>query len=400
MYMTVNLYDVLDIEHDCTKKDIIKAYRKLVKIYYPDKPTGDSDLFELINHAFDVLSNDEKRKEYDNLQKISEKVNKSHKDRAEEFEKFKELQTNAEITKTKEEAKLDFDENMAILDEKREFNRDQYEEEENNKLTSDDMNKMIEDLAIERDQDEIENQPKNIFGENDFDINKFNLAFERAKNNVNSITIKDRPKESNVMDSDYIGINDDYENVYGDSSDTSQFTDKNFTSITNNMENIDFSNLDGESKYNTHTEGKDNQEYKDHLEEMVKMREKETEDIKKMSLKDFNTNIKEGYGFLHEICCSDDFNPPKEGSNKFIELLDQRKKQNKENNKDDKDYENENEKDEKDHKNYEDEEYHENYKDDIDNDDVDILSGIEINKNNFIREKKQINNIKDNKNSI
>ena len=38
---TVNLYDVLDVESDCSKKDIIRAYRNLVKKFHPDKYKDD-----------------------------------------------------------------------------------------------------------------------------------------------------------------------------------------------------------------------------------------------------------------------------------------------------------------------------------------------------------------------
>ena len=75
---TVNLYDVLDLEHDCTRKEIIHSYRKLVKQFHPDKPEGDTELFELINHAFEILSDKAKRSDYDELYKMSQQSGKKH----------------------------------------------------------------------------------------------------------------------------------------------------------------------------------------------------------------------------------------------------------------------------------------------------------------------------------
>ena len=55
---SVNLYDVLKVENDATRKDIKSAYKLLVKEFHPDRPTGDKEMFELVTHAYNVLSNE------------------------------------------------------------------------------------------------------------------------------------------------------------------------------------------------------------------------------------------------------------------------------------------------------------------------------------------------------
>lgn len=62
-------YDVLGVRQDATKDDLKKAYRKLSMKYHPDHNNGDKsseDKFKEINEAYSVLSDDNKRHEYDN----------------------------------------------------------------------------------------------------------------------------------------------------------------------------------------------------------------------------------------------------------------------------------------------------------------------------------------------
>ena len=65
-------YKVLDVPRDADLKSIKKQYRKLTKIYHPDKYRGEmnaeqvSRKIEQINEAFEVLSNPELRRRFDN----------------------------------------------------------------------------------------------------------------------------------------------------------------------------------------------------------------------------------------------------------------------------------------------------------------------------------------------
>ena len=72
--MEKNLYDILGVSKDATQDEIKKAYRKLSLKYHPDKHTGDTpeeqkkneELFKDVAYAYNVLSNPEKRAQYDN----------------------------------------------------------------------------------------------------------------------------------------------------------------------------------------------------------------------------------------------------------------------------------------------------------------------------------------------
>ena len=62
-------YDVLGVSKDATQDEIRKAYIKLVKKYHPDLYTGDKQYADKktkeINNAYDVLSDENLRKQYD-----------------------------------------------------------------------------------------------------------------------------------------------------------------------------------------------------------------------------------------------------------------------------------------------------------------------------------------------
>ncbi len=65
-------YEVLGVSKNASADDIKKAFRRLAHKYHPDKSGGDADKFKEINEAYQILSNPEKRKQYDKFGRVFE----------------------------------------------------------------------------------------------------------------------------------------------------------------------------------------------------------------------------------------------------------------------------------------------------------------------------------------
>jgi len=63
--MAKNYYETLGVDKKATQDDIKKAFRKLAQKHHPDKG-GDEAKFKEITEAYSTLSDDKKRREYDN----------------------------------------------------------------------------------------------------------------------------------------------------------------------------------------------------------------------------------------------------------------------------------------------------------------------------------------------
>ena len=60
-----NYYDILGIDKKASKDEIKKAFRNLAHKYHPDKKGGSADKFKEASEAYSVLSDDQKRAQYD-----------------------------------------------------------------------------------------------------------------------------------------------------------------------------------------------------------------------------------------------------------------------------------------------------------------------------------------------
>jgi molecular chaperone DnaJ len=58
-------YEILGVSKGASQEDIKKAFRKLAHKHHPDKEGGDEQKFKEINEAYQVLSNEKKRAQYD-----------------------------------------------------------------------------------------------------------------------------------------------------------------------------------------------------------------------------------------------------------------------------------------------------------------------------------------------
>ena len=72
-YVEKDYYAALGVAKAATAADIKKAYRKLARDLHPDKKPGDAaaeERFKEVSEAYDVLSDDTKRREYDEARSL------------------------------------------------------------------------------------------------------------------------------------------------------------------------------------------------------------------------------------------------------------------------------------------------------------------------------------------
>src|ERR1700754_4868237 len=65
-----DFYKELGVASDASAKDIKTAYRKLASDLHPDKNPSGAERFKAVSEAYSVLSDEAKRKEYDETRRL------------------------------------------------------------------------------------------------------------------------------------------------------------------------------------------------------------------------------------------------------------------------------------------------------------------------------------------
>ena len=115
--MKKDYYDWLEVSKQASPEIIEKAYKTLVKKYHPDlqeesKKKEYEEILKKINEAYNILSNPQKREEYNNLLKVSTQIPNTEKNK--QYDKTIISKTNAQNNinerpkKTYEDYKKDF----------------------------------------------------------------------------------------------------------------------------------------------------------------------------------------------------------------------------------------------------------------------------------------------------
>lgn len=72
--MTVDYYKVLGISRNATSEQIKKAFKCMALKHHPDKTGNESDTFQIVNEAYQILSDPKKKEMYDITLTVSEGV--------------------------------------------------------------------------------------------------------------------------------------------------------------------------------------------------------------------------------------------------------------------------------------------------------------------------------------
>jgi molecular chaperone DnaJ len=71
-WLEKDYYKILGVPKTASDKEIARAYRKLAKQYHPDANPGSEERFKEISAAYDVVGDQARRKEYDEVRALSE----------------------------------------------------------------------------------------------------------------------------------------------------------------------------------------------------------------------------------------------------------------------------------------------------------------------------------------
>jgi curved DNA-binding protein CbpA len=259
----VDYYKVLDIDINASTEIIRIAYLQLAKKNHPDQG-GNPEKFQLISEAYECLYNKNSRKSYD-----LKYLKKSYDDlKEDEFIKFRNEFKEFEQMNKKSLSKEELDNLTKSI-------------QEQQSVSIVDIKQRLNDISIERDNQDIElkdDSIKNILELNNLDINdvyEYNHDCSDSNSNTNIINLGTIDLLCNNINKNYSLITID-ENTLGSNSLYTSIDEFDANNKINKVETIDKIDKLKEWKINKKATTKLTS---DKIEEYIMNRKKEEEDI-------------------------------------------------------------------------------------------------------------------------
>lgn len=156
--MEKNYYDILQINKNATPEILEKAYKTLVRMYHPDLQEGANkqeyeEKLKLINEAYETLSNEQKRKQYDLELEQIEQMKRQQENVENSYSNFNNSY-NPNVSNNQYQNPNNYNNNYDInekVEQARIQNEKQriYEEEEYNRQVNEAINKAYHDAYIQ-----------------------------------------------------------------------------------------------------------------------------------------------------------------------------------------------------------------------------------------------------------
>ena len=157
-----NLYEIMNLQKDCTQKDVKKKYRKLVNKFHPDKNNSvEEDIFNHIVIAYQILSNPIEKNSYDNY--ILAKSNISHNQKKVNYNS-----SDHDLLDSYEKSKKNYEIKVKQLEEKHKINQ------------IDNINPLERIKSLKHVRQQVQINYEKITGNEDF-----NQKFTSRKDNQN-----------------------------------------------------------------------------------------------------------------------------------------------------------------------------------------------------------------------
>ena len=156
--MEKNYYDILQINKNAAPEIVEKAYKTLVRMYHPDLQEGANkqeyeEKLKLINEAYETLSNEQKRKQYDLELEQIEQMKRQQENVENSYSNFNNSY-NPNVSNNQYQNPNNYNNNYDInekVEQARIQNEKQriYEEEEYNRQVNEAINKAYHDAYIQ-----------------------------------------------------------------------------------------------------------------------------------------------------------------------------------------------------------------------------------------------------------
>lgn len=184
-----------------------------------------SKQYELIIEAINVLSNPDKRQYYDLQRKTIE--SKNFVKQRDSFQEFIKLQESAITEESRKYAELEYQKHFNEFDMKHGFDRTKLDDKP---LDKDEMNKRLNDIMMDRESQDIDFVPINLFEDGKFNPIIFNKKWEQMKAKENKRHTNKYNSDKSVVkwhgvgasndigmtNDQYTSLNSDYSDLYTD----------------------------------------------------------------------------------------------------------------------------------------------------------------------------------------
>ena len=309
--VTFDYYKILGVESTASQIEIKRAYQSKLKKLHPDKveQTKENKIkYKLLREAGDLLCDPHERKAYD-MQRKMDTVAKDYKSQKDSFKDFMKLQEHQMTDEDKTYAKLNFEQGLANMDRKHSYNKMDAET-----ITKDEHNRRMEDMNLQREQQDIDLTHENLFEGRQFNSTEFNNIFNKKK------LRDDKRKTTGALakvDNDISAFNDydggsggvsldQYDNLYTEGA----FTDynANYAGIgagsigaDNCMDDVSVDSLDGDDFIEGTQNIVSNAGLDNAMKKMMTERTNQDGSFEKMNPTEFGSSIDDKYGISNQF---------------------------------------------------------------------------------------------------
>lgn len=295
----INYYDVLGVK-DINEpiSEIRKKYIRLATKYHPDKNTdSDSQIFELIQKAWDYISDENNRIYYNSiLNNKKDTQTKTFTDLKNNYNQYIETCRKDLTPQEKENIHQEFLKSFKEMDAKYELDNKRY-------VNSKNLSDRAEDLMYEREQQELEFSQSRLPINSVFtrqDLENFNKLFKTYHSN-DIIEKPDAPLAWNLSDNNYTELNN-FDNLFNNN-----VNDSKYNNIDNFGKDINLEFEDEEDfMYELSKIPNDDNDIKisTNIDDILKEYDEEGRELSKLGINQFD-NDNNMYMFTPEVVDSD-----------------------------------------------------------------------------------------------